>query len=360
MVHRLERDQRQPPIDGDLGQRGVLHAVRPAPDDLSVIHFCEILGLHLGQQDDVAVGDELLAGADAADEFGQSVVGGAELRAVAVLEEDPLPDLGIDPAEMRGMDRQSTFIGLARVGENAERKLLRISGSCHLIPPARSCGTDWSRSQLLTLPARSHRDSVGDLHSPALTPRVGLTSLGVRRRAAVFRSRLMVRKHLGSPRAHIRATRTDRQDIALAIADIAAYTHLTDADIEALGHELDAIRRDIEESLGETRRDLHPAHHPVPADCSTSGRACSSAAAGRSRLDRRDRGAGLRQERREHGDRPQRRPRPMGLDERPGDPLQHVGVGHGRGLVAVEVLAQLPPPRVQQCASAWTTISASA
>ncbi len=37
----------------------------------------------------------------------------------------------------------------------------------------------------------------------------------------------------------------------MAIADIAAYTHLSHADIEALGDELDAIRRDIEESLGE-------------------------------------------------------------------------------------------------------------
>jgi fatty acid desaturase len=37
----------------------------------------------------------------------------------------------------------------------------------------------------------------------------------------------------------------------LAIADIAAYAHLSQADIEALGDELDAIRRDIEESLGE-------------------------------------------------------------------------------------------------------------
>ncbi len=36
----------------------------------------------------------------------------------------------------------------------------------------------------------------------------------------------------------------------MAISDIAAYTHLSDADIEALGTELDAIRSDIEESLG--------------------------------------------------------------------------------------------------------------
>jgi NADPH-dependent stearoyl-CoA 9-desaturase len=37
----------------------------------------------------------------------------------------------------------------------------------------------------------------------------------------------------------------------MAITDIAAYAHLSDADIEALGYELDVIRRDIEESLGE-------------------------------------------------------------------------------------------------------------
>jgi fatty acid desaturase len=37
----------------------------------------------------------------------------------------------------------------------------------------------------------------------------------------------------------------------LAIADIAAYAHLTPSDIEALGNELDSIRSDIEESRGE-------------------------------------------------------------------------------------------------------------
>ncbi|MCV7240380.1 fatty acid desaturase [Mycolicibacterium celeriflavum] len=37
----------------------------------------------------------------------------------------------------------------------------------------------------------------------------------------------------------------------MAITDIGAYTHLSQADIEAIGAELDTIRRDIEESLGE-------------------------------------------------------------------------------------------------------------
>jgi NADPH-dependent stearoyl-CoA 9-desaturase len=43
----------------------------------------------------------------------------------------------------------------------------------------------------------------------------------------------------------------DQRGKRMAIADIAAYAHLSEADIEALGNELDAIRRDIEESLGE-------------------------------------------------------------------------------------------------------------
>ncbi len=46
VVHRLEGDQGQPTIDGDLGQGRVLHAVRPAPDDLFGPHLLEILGLH--------------------------------------------------------------------------------------------------------------------------------------------------------------------------------------------------------------------------------------------------------------------------------------------------------------------------
>ena len=92
VVHRLEGDYRQPPIDGDLRQRGVLHAVRPSPDDLPHVELGQVLCLHFGQQNDVAVGDELLPGTDSTDEFGQRVLRGAEVRAVAVLEEDPRPD----------------------------------------------------------------------------------------------------------------------------------------------------------------------------------------------------------------------------------------------------------------------------
>lgn len=44
-------------------------------------------------------------------------------------------------------------------------------------------------------------------------------------------------------------TRIGRNTVA--IADIAAYAHLSEDDVESLGRELDAIRCDIEESLGQ-------------------------------------------------------------------------------------------------------------
>ena len=50
----------------------------------------------------------------------------------------------------------------------------------------------------------------------------------------------------------------------MAITDIDAYAHLTDADIEILGAEFDAIRRDIEAARGEEDA-LHPAGHHHPA-----------------------------------------------------------------------------------------------
>jgi fatty acid desaturase len=49
----------------------------------------------------------------------------------------------------------------------------------------------------------------------------------------------------------------------MAISDIEAFAHLTEADIEALAAELDAIRRDVEESLGE--RDARYIHRTIAA-----------------------------------------------------------------------------------------------
>ncbi len=49
----------------------------------------------------------------------------------------------------------------------------------------------------------------------------------------------------------------------MAISDIEAFAHLTEADIDALATELDAIRRDVEDSLGE--RDARYIHRTIAA-----------------------------------------------------------------------------------------------
>ena len=90
MVHRLEGDQRQPPVDGELRQGGIQHTMRPAPDDLPHKHFREIFGLDLRQQDDVAAGDQLFTGPDSTHEFGQLAVVNAIALGIAVLNVHPL------------------------------------------------------------------------------------------------------------------------------------------------------------------------------------------------------------------------------------------------------------------------------
>ena len=67
----------------------------------------------------------------------------------------------------------------------------------------------------------------------------------------------------------------------MAIADIAAYAHLTAADIEALGNELDSIRSDIEESLGEHDAAYIRRTIKFQTDARGGVRGYSSAAAGR-------------------------------------------------------------------------------
>lgn len=49
----------------------------------------------------------------------------------------------------------------------------------------------------------------------------------------------------------------------MAISDLEAFAHLTEADVEALAVELDAIRRDVEDSLGE--RDARYIHRTIAA-----------------------------------------------------------------------------------------------
>ena len=101
----------------------------------------------------------------------------------------------------------------------------------------------------------------------------------------------------------------------MAIADIAAYAHLSQADIEALGNELDAIRRDIEESLGEKDAAYIRRTIRFQRTLDVVARLIIGVQPVTGRLGVGDRVAGLREKCREHGDRSQRLPWPMGLDE---------------------------------------------
>ena len=126
------------------------------------------------------------------------------------------------------------------------------------------------------------------------------------------------------------------------------YAHLTPEEVEELGRELDAIRTEIEESRGDAdaayinRVITVQRAWPRPARVTLLASRWQPAwVAGTAML-------GDRQDPREHGDRPQRHARPVGLDERPRDPLVDLGVGHRPAGRAVEAHPQLRAPPVHQ------------
>ena len=130
--------------------------------------------------------------------------------------------------------------------------------------------------------------------------------------------------------------------------DVPAFAHLTDADIENLAVELDAIRQDIEDSRGE--RDSRYIRRTIAAQraLEVAGRLMLAASSQALGVVGRHRDLGRGQDHREHGDRPQRHARPVGLDERSRDSLLDVGVGHERGVQALAFHPQLHAPQVHQ------------
>src|SRR5450631_3050391 len=75
VIHRLPRYERQPFVDTDLRQLGVLDGMRPAPENLSFSKAGDIIQGGLGQQYDVAGRDDLLTRTNAADQGRQMLVG---------------------------------------------------------------------------------------------------------------------------------------------------------------------------------------------------------------------------------------------------------------------------------------------
>ncbi len=123
---------------------------------------------------------------------------------------------------------------------------------------------------------------------------------------------------------------------------------LSEEQIDALGRDL---RPDARRGLRVARRPRPPVHRRDDRAAPPPRRARPRAAvriALQGRLARRHDGDVAGQDPREHGDRPQRPARPVGLDERPPDPLVDLGLGHGIDRRGVEALPQLHPPHLHE------------
>jgi hypothetical protein len=116
--------------------------------------------------------------------------------------------------------------------------------------------------------------------------------------------------------------------------------HLTPEQIEGIGVELDALRKQVMDSRGErdaayirkvikTQRYLEMGSRARAAVLRREGQGLPPG------LVDRHRGPVDREDPREHGDRAQRPARPVGLDARPEDPLDHVGVGQRHARAAM-------------------------
>jgi hypothetical protein len=84
--------------------------VRPAPQDLPVPHLREVLGLRLGQQDDIAFCEELRTGAKPGHGRGQLLIGHAETLAITALEINAFPQVGINPLDVQRMNREPPLV----------------------------------------------------------------------------------------------------------------------------------------------------------------------------------------------------------------------------------------------------------
>ncbi|CAA9479145.1 MAG: Linoleoyl-CoA desaturase, partial [uncultured Solirubrobacteraceae bacterium] len=110
-------------------------------------------------------------------------------------------------------------------------------------------------------------------------------------------------------------------------------------------------RCDPRRGLRRARRPRPPLHHEHDRDAPPPARDGPRAAlrlALQAVLDRRHHAALAGEDPREHGDRPQRDARPVGLDERPPDPLLALGLGLRLHQGGLEALPQLRPPHVHE------------
>ena len=124
--------------------------------------------------------------------------------------------------------------------------------------------------------------------------------------------------------------------------------HLSEQDVEALGDEFDAIRDDVLADLGE--HDARYIRRVIAAQrgLEAGGRGALLVSLLPARVARRHGDAVGGQDPGEHGDRPQRPARPVGLDARPRDPFGQLGVGLRVDLGVLEARAQLRASHVHE------------
>ena len=124
--------------------------------------------------------------------------------------------------------------------------------------------------------------------------------------------------------------------------------HLSAADIEQLGVELDAIRQSVIDARGADDAAYIRKVIDAQRKLELGSRAVLLVSLFPPAWVARHRRPLDRQDPREHGDRPQRHARPVGLDARPEDPLHHLGVGQRVAVGAVEALAQRAAPHLHE------------
>ncbi len=124
VVHGFEGDQRQPPLDAQLGDCLVLDAMRPPPQDLPVSHLLQVRQLRLRQQEDIAFREELRTCPQPRDVWPELLVGHAETLTVTTLKVDAIPKVSGDPLDVQRMDREPPLALLPRPRNHSQGELI--------------------------------------------------------------------------------------------------------------------------------------------------------------------------------------------------------------------------------------------
>ena len=122
VVHRLEGDEGEPTVDRGLRQPGVLHTVRPAPQDATLRDLGHLSQLGFREQQHVGGVDHL--GALRHPPHARLDKAGIELEVggVAAFDDHACAEVRLDPVQVPGMYRESTLVlhGGAREQTEAE------------------------------------------------------------------------------------------------------------------------------------------------------------------------------------------------------------------------------------------------